>query len=294
MLLGAHLSIAGGLDQALLLAGQYRFKTLAMFVRNQRQWRVPPLADQTVEAFRATRRRLEISPIVAHGSYLLNLAAQTPVRDMSIDAMRDDLLRCKRLGIEYLVIHPGSHPDAHTGARLIAAGIDEALAACLPQPPRILLETTAGAGHQIGGRFEELAEILASLRQGELVGVCLDTCHIFAAGYDVRSQDAYQATMGRFEKLLGLDRLFAIHVNDSISDLGSRIDRHTHIGRGKIGLRGFANFVNDPRLAAKPFILETPKGKTPSGRDWDRVNAATLRRIARSASGRGSRSRGNP
>jgi deoxyribonuclease-4 len=281
MLLGAHLSIAGGLEQALLLARQYRFKTLAMFVRNQRQRRVPRLAEQTVKTFRATRNRLGISPVVAHGSYLVNLAAETDVRARSIDAVREDLFRCKRLGIEYLVIHPGSHADIHRGVRLIAAALDVVLKATLPRPPRILLETTAGAGHQVGKRFEELVEILALLHRPEHAGVCLDTCHVFAAGYDVRTEQAYQATMGRFEKLLGLDRLFAIHVNDSVGELGSQVDRHTHIGRGKIGLKGFVNFVNDPRLAAIPFILETPKGKTPSGRDWDSVNAAALRRLVR-------------
>ena len=316
MLLGAHLSIAGGLCEALRAARKYRFETLALFVRNQRQWAAPPLAHEAAEEFRSLRRRLGIGPVVAHGSYLLNLAGEPTVRRKSLAALAEDLRRCGRLGIEYLVIHPGSRADAGEGMRLIAEGLREALAAATaaasPAPeaaaasgatapagcagPAILLETTSGAGHSIGGRFEELAEILAlagapagpdarRVGAGEAgaprLGVCLDTCHVFAAGYDLRTPHAYAQTMARLDAAVGLWRLKAVHLNDSLGDLGSRLDRHAHIGKGRLGLAAFANLVRDERLAGVPLLLETPKGKDRRGRDWDRVNAGAIRRLAR-------------
>jgi len=281
MLLGAHMSIHGGLHNALTAAAGCGFGAVAMFVRNQVQWRVPPLSDEAVATFRRTRRRLGLSPVVAHGSYLVNLAGLRDVRRKSIRATRADLARCGRLGIEQLVLHPGSRADADEGIRLIAAGVNDALDAAACRRPKLLLETTAGSGNCIGRTFEQLAAILASVRRPRRVGVCLDTCHVFAAGYDIRSPRAYRETMAHFDRVIGLERLWAIHLNDSKRDLGSRVDRHEHIGRGQIGERGFANFVRDGRLAAVPMILETPKGTDGAGRDWDAVNAETLRRLAR-------------
>jgi len=280
MLLGSHLSIAGGLHHALLAAGRYGFGTVAVFVRNQRQWHVPPLPASAVAEFRRVRRRLGIGPVVAHGSYLVNLAGDDEVRGKSVAATLADLERCGLLGIEYLVLHPGSRADADEGVRRIADALNEVLAACRFRRPRLLLETTAGAGHSIGGSFEQLAAILARLRRPRRVGVCLDTCHVFAAGYDLRTPRAYRRTLARFDRLIGLDRLGAIHLNDSLRGLGSRLDRHEHIGRGRIGRAGFAQFVRDRRLADVPMILETPKGLDDRGRDWDAVNAAVLRRLA--------------
>ncbi|MHC4562150.1 MAG: deoxyribonuclease IV [Planctomycetota bacterium] len=277
MIVGSHLSIAGGVDRALTAAGDYGFDTVALFVRNQRQWTSRPLADDAVRRFRAVRRRVGISPVVAHGSYLVNLAGAPDVRRKSIKALADELDRCGRLGADYLVIHPGSNPDRAKGMGLIAAALNDIMTACRHRRTMILLETTSRAGNTIGGRFEELAEILRRLRRKSRFGVCLDTCHIFAAGYDLRTPAVYRRTMAAFDDAVGLSALKAVHVNDSLGDLGSRRDRHAHIGCGAIGLKGFASLVNDPRLTDIPMIMETPKGENDSGEDWDTVNAAALR-----------------
>jgi len=281
MKLGSHLSIAGGMDRALRRAGEYGFATVAVFLRSQVQWYVPPLQEEAVRTFRRERRRLGIGPVVAHGSYLVNLAGRAALRRKSIAAMKADLARCGRLGIEYLVLHPGSRADADYGIDRIAEALNEIVATCPHRRPKVLLETTAGAGNILGARFEELAAILDRLDRPRRFGVCLDTCHIFAAGYDIRTPGAYRKTMTEFDRVIGLERLLAVHVNDSKGELGSRRDRHEHIGRGRIGRRGIANFVNDPRLARVPLILETPKGTDQSGRDWDLVNAEVIRSLVR-------------
>jgi len=282
MLLGAHLSIAGGLHRALERAHDYRFDCLGMFVRNQVQWKVPPLSEGSVKTFRTIRRRLEIGPIVAHASYLVNLAGNSRVRGKSITAMKRDLDRCRRLGIEYLVLHPGSRRDADPGLDLIGEALNEIVRNFRSPRPIVLLETTAGQGSTIGSRFEQLGRILNLLHRPRRFGVALDTCHVFAAGYDIRTPSAYRRTMREFDRIIGLERLRAIHLNDSLRPLGSRIDRHAHIGRGQITLRGFANLVNDPRLSDVPMILETPKARDEAGRDWDLLNADALRRLHRS------------
>jgi len=295
MLLGSHLSIGGGLHLALEKAHEFKFDTTAMFVRGQAQWHVPVLTAEAVRLFRETREKLGISPIVAHGSYLVNLAGRKEVRDKSLVAMAADLARCRRLGIEFLVMHPGANEDAKRGVEMIAAGLDEIyerLSEMAGDPaneidsavpwPRVLLETTAGCGNSIGGTFEQLAGIIAHAAQGDRLGVCLDTCHVFAAGHDFRTPEGYAAMMEHFDREIGLDRLFAIHLNDSKRELGSHVDRHAHIGKGEIGLSGFRSFVNDPRLAMVPMILETPKGlREKDGRDWDRVNAQAVRRLVK-------------
>jgi deoxyribonuclease-4 len=281
MLLGAHLSIAGGPHMALHRAARYGFDTVAIFVRNQRRWRAPPLTAAAAARFRRARRRLGIGPVIAHGSYLANLAGCPAVRKKSIAAVAEELDRCRRLGADYYVFHPGS--PGRDGPEVGIARVAEALNRLIPAAGRrvkVLLETTAGAGRQLGGRFEELAEMLARLERRRRFGVCLDTCHVFAAGYDLGTPRACRRTMRRFDRIVGLDRLRVVHLNDSLADLGSRRDRHEHIGRGRIGLEGFANFVRDRRLADVPMILETPKGTTDDGRDWDRVNAETLRSLA--------------
>ena len=281
MLLGSHLSVAGGLHNALERAGACGFATVALFVRNQVQWRRPRLGEAAVARFRSARRRLKIRPVVAHGSYLVNLAGRAAIRRKSVTAMREDLARCGRLGIEYLVIHPGSRADPTEGIRFIASGLNRIISSCHFRRPKILLETTAGAGNVLGRSFEQIAAMLDLLDRPRRFGVCLDTCHVFAAGYDLRTPAAYRRTMRAFDREIGLDRLLAVHLNDSVGELGSRRDRHAHIGHGRIGLAGFANIVNDPRLAGVPLILETPKGADQAGRDWDRVNAATLGALIR-------------
>jgi len=281
MLIGAHLGIAGGLHKALLKAAAYGFPTCAMFVRNQVQWRVPPLDDEQVAVFRRTRRRLGIRPVVAHGSYLVNLAGDEPVRRRSMEAMAADLDRCGRLGIEYLAMHCGSRADAAEGVRLLAAALDEVFAATPRCRTKLLLETSAASGNELGGTFEQVAAMLSALRRPGRAGVCLDTCHVFAAGYDVRTPEAYARTMEHFDRVVGLRRLRAVHVNDSLKGLGLRVDRHQHIGRGAIGLAGLGNFLCDERLRRLPFLLETPKGTdADTGRDWDDINAEALRGLA--------------
>ncbi len=281
MLIGSHLSIAGGLQNALLRASQYHFNTCAIFVRNQRQWKAPPLTDEQVELFARTRKELSFGPVVAHGSYLVNLAGLRPVRLKSLKAFADELDRCGRLGIEYLVIHPGSRPDKQLGIRKIADAINETLAACSHRKPKVLLETTAGQGNSIGSKFEQLAEIISLIDSKKRVGVCLDTCHIFAAGYNIRTPEAYADTMQQFDAAVGLKKLLAIHLNDSRGELGSHLDRHAHIGEGTIGLPGFANFVNDATLAEVPMILETPKGLDDAGKDYDWLNAHSLKSLVK-------------
>ena len=281
MKLGSHLSIAGGVHKPLAAARDAGFQAVALFVRNQLRWHAPPLDNQAVAAFRRTRRRTGIAPVVAHGTYLANLAASGPLRRKSIAAVADELRRCGRLGIEYYVLHPGSHADPAAGARRASEALRAAVALCPHRRPRVLLETTSGAGHALGATFEQLADILRHLGPSRRFGVCLDTCHVFAAGYDIRTPSAYGRTMEQFDRAVGIARLGAIHLNDSLGPLGSRRDRHAHIGAGKIGTRGFGPLLRDPRLASLPMILETPKGTDARGRDWDRVNAAKLRRLLR-------------
>jgi deoxyribonuclease-4 len=281
MILGSHLSIAGGLHNAVLRAGELGLDCVALFVRNQVQWAVPELSDDRVKRFRKARRELAISPVVAHGSYLVNLAGNETIRRKSIAAMIADLHRCGRLGVEYLVFHPGTHPDAELGIEKIVGGVNKILRDCSSRKPKLLLETTAGQGNSIVHTFEQLAAILAGIRRKSRVGICLDTAHVFAAGYDLRTPKRYRATMEEFDRLVGLQKLKAIHLNDSKKPLGSRVDRHEHIGRGQITARGFGLLVRDPRLADVPMILETPKGTDKQGRDWDRINALALRRLAR-------------
>ncbi len=281
MLIGSHLSIAGGLHNALLRASQYHFNTCAIFVRNQRQWKTPPLTDEQVELFRRTRKQLGFGPVVAHGSYLVNLAGLAPVRRKSIKAFAEEFDRCCRLGIEYLVIHPGARRDKQLGIRKIADAINETLETCEHRRPKVLLETTAGQGNGIGSSFEQLAEIISLIARKKRVGVCLDTCHIFAAGYDIRTPGNYAQTMQQFDEIIGIDKLLAIHLNDSRGELGTHLDRHAHIGEGTIGLAGFANFVNDPALTKVPMIMETPKGLDEAGQDYDWLNAHSLKSLVK-------------
>ena len=279
MLLRSHLSIAGGLHHALEKAAEFKFDVLAMFLRNQQQWRAAPLSDEAAAIFRDVRKKLRIGPIVAHGSYLLNLGGQGEVRRKGIDAMIDDVGRCQRLGVEYLVLHPGANSDEAGGLRLIAEALDEILARHPRGETTILLETTAGSGSSLGWRFEQLAQILRQSRRRARLGVCLDTCHVFAAGYDIRAPKVYRETMEQFDRSIGLGRLKAIHLNDSKKPFGSRVDRHEHIGQGQIGAKGLANFINDIRLADVPMILETPKGLRDDGVDWDEINAKAVRKL---------------
>lgn len=286
--LGSHVSIAGGLDKAPLRGKQVGCDTIQVFTKSNRQWHAKRITDQEVEAFKVNLVATGIGPVVAHDCYLVNLAARRrAVWKKSVAAFRVELERAERLGIPYLVTHPGSHAGAGEaeGMRRVTEALNALLAALPGAGVRILLETTAGQGSSLGHRFEELAAILAGVEQADRIGVCLDTCHVFAAGYDIRTPGGYRKTMEDLDACLGLRRLQAIHLNDSKGGLGSRVDRHEHIGEGRLGLAPFRRLLNDPALRGVPMILETPKDD-----DFvaaDRRNLARLRRLLNGRDGQG-------
>jgi deoxyribonuclease-4 len=264
ILLGAHMSIAGGVHTAFERGMSIGCTTMQIFVKNNNQWRGKPLGDEDVATYKELRAKASIAPVVAHDTYLINLCA----RDRSIlrksrAALQDELERSERLGVEYLNFHPGSHVgrgDAE-GIERIAESINEVHLRTPGFRVRSVLETTAGQGTAIGHRFEHLRAIIDRVDERARMAVCVDTCHIFAAGYDIGNERGYEQTFEDFDAVIGLDRLVAFHVNDSKRGLGSRVDRHEHIGRGAIGLAGFTFLMNDPRFASIPKILETPKGE---------------------------------
>jgi len=263
-LFGAHMSIAGGLERAFERAGRVHAEALQIFTRNQRQWAVPPLRKEQIATFLSAWKGWGNLPVAAHGSYLINLA--NPEREaatLSIGAFCDEITRCSRLHIPHLIIHPGSHlgRGVEAGLSRITMNLDAAVEKAACRDVSILLETTAGQGTGLGSHFEEIAFILEHSHHGDRLGVCFDTCHAFAAGYDIRTRETYGETFQLFDTCIGLDRLAFFHLNDSKKGLGSRLDRHEHIGKGEIGRNGFKLLVNDPRFRNHPMVLETPKGK---------------------------------
>ncbi len=280
--IGAHMSIAGGVSRALDRGSELGLETIQIFTKNANQWEGRPILTGERERFIRRRRETGIDPIVAHDSYLINLASPDRARlERSLAAFEDEMDRCSWLGIRDLVMHPGGHLGS--GEEQGIDQIGEALRVALTEKEetgvRILLETTAGQGSQLGYRFEQLRDMMARAGMPERLGICLDTCHIFAAGYDIRSREAYEKTMETFDKVLGLETLKVIHVNDSKKGLGSRVDRHEHIGMGEIGEAAFSFFLNDTRLSDLPFILETPKVSPESQVPMDTVNISRLRRL---------------
>jgi deoxyribonuclease IV len=276
------MSIAGGLHLAFERAAEVGCDCLQVFVKNQRQWKAPALTDADVHAWQVARQRMGNPPVVAHDTYLINLASPDDANwQRSIDAITDELERCERLGISGLVAHPGAHmgEGEARGLRRIARAIDAVHRRTAGFKARILLESTAGQGTNLGHRLEHLARIIELVRRPERLGVCLDTCHLFAAGYDLCTAEGYEATIAELEQTVGLARVAVFHTNDSLKPLGSRRDRHAAIGQGEIGLSAFRRLVNDPRFLGLPMILETPKGTDERGRDLDRVNLARLRRL---------------
>jgi deoxyribonuclease IV len=276
------MSIAGGVDRAPLRGREAGCDTIQLFTKSNRQWRARPLAGHEIQAFKRSLETTGIAPVVAHDCYLLNLAApKAPLWKQSVAAFREELERAEQLGIPYLVTHPGSHGGAGEGDGM--ARVAEALNVLHASLPRhrvqVLLETTAGQGTSLGYRFEQLAAILQQVEAADRVGVCLDTCHLFAAGYDIRSQAGYRRTTRELAACLGMSRVKAVHLNDSRQDLGSRVDRHEHIGEGRLGLAAFGWIINDARLRKVPMILETPKGSDPIAAD--RRNLARLRSLVR-------------
>jgi deoxyribonuclease-4 len=280
-LIGAHMSIAGGVDQALIRGRKLRCEAIQIFVKSNVQWRMPPLRRDEARRFGEARRESDIGIVFAHSSYLINLASADPrVRKRSIASLEEEVRRSSALGLPFIVLHPGAHGGAgeREGIRKIAGGLDQALAAVPAGRVAILLETTAGQGTSIGGRFEQLAEIIAASSMPGRLGICFDTCHVFAAGYNLRSRKGYARAIGEFDRAIGLPRIKAFHLNDCNGTLGSRLDRHTHIGKGKLGLGAFALLLNDRRFAGLPMVIETPKGR---GTALDRRNLAVLRGLIR-------------
>ncbi len=279
LLLGAHMSIAGGTSLALDRARRAGCNVLQIFVKNNNRWKGKILSDEEAKLFHHRRASSKVREVVAHDSYLINLASpDNELWSRSIEALLDELDRCERLGLSYLVTHPGAHVGSgeEEGIRRIARALDRVHQESGDLSVRVALETTAGQGSSIGYRFEHLRDILELCRYPERVSVCVDTCHIFAAGYDIREENGYLRTVERFDQIVGLDKLCLFHFNDSKRELGSRVDRHDHIGQGKIGTPAFAWILNDPRFDGVPKILETPKGKT--NRE-DRRNLKLLRSL---------------
>jgi len=279
--LGAHESVAGGLHLALERAESVGCESLQIWTKNSRQWEPPPLDESAIHPFRAAPEHLQVHPIVAHASYLINVASpDDTLYRRSIRALSDEVTRCEQLDIPYLVLHPGAHTGSGTeagSARAIAA-LREVLTAMPHKRVRILLETTAGQGTALGGEFGGLAALLLGAGDGDGLGICLDACHAFAAGYEFRNRSGYEETMAAFADTIGLSHLRVIHLNDSRHPLGSRKDRHEHIGKGEIGLEAFGYLLTDPRLDGLPGILETPKSED---LHEDRENLARLREAAR-------------
>lgn len=261
--LGAHMSIAGGFDKAVERAKAVDADALQIFTKNQNQWRARPIADDEVTRFKAALEETGIGPVVAHDSYLINLASpKDELWEKSIAAFREELERCELLGIPFLVTHPGSHTGSGTDAGIerVVAALDRIHTDSPGLNVVTLLETTAGQGSNLGATFEELQRMLDGVRQPERVAICMDTCHIYVAGYDICSPEAYAETMATFDRLIGIDKIEALHFNDAKHPHGSRKDRHHLISHGCIGIGGFWNFVNDGRLSGKPALLETEKG----------------------------------
>lgn len=276
---GAHLSIAGGYHLAAEQAGRLECQTVQLFTKNNNQWSGKPLSEEDVRLFRDAVRRHGLVHPTAHDSYLINLASPDDVlRQRSIDAFVHEMERAEALGLDFLVLHPGTPTDGceETGLARIAAALDEILGRCGGFHVMPLLETTAGQGRSLGHRFEHLAAIRARTSTPERIGVCLDTCHVVAAGYPLAPRSKYQATFDEFDAIVGLEHLKAFHLNDSKKPLGSRVDRHEHLGQGCLGLEPFRLIVNDPRFQNHPMFLETPK-EGPNDEEMDPVNLSALR-----------------
>jgi len=272
------MSIAGGIHNAFSHGERAGCRTLQIFLKNANQWKGRGLTEEDRSLYIEAQKRSSIGPVMAHNSYLINLASPDPfLYERSLEAFMEEMGRANFLGVPHVVLHPGAHMGAgeNQGIARVAAAINRALTQ-VPLPVGILLENTAGQGSCLGHRFEHLAAILDRVRHPERIGVCLDTCHLFAAGYDIRSEAGYRKTILEFDRLLGVDRIRAFHVNDCKRELGARVDRHAHIGKGFIGLDAFRCLVNDRRFARVPKILETPKGKDLRE---DLINLAVLRSL---------------
>lgn len=281
---GTHASASGGVDKALQRAVDVGATSCQIFAKNERQWRAKPLDPAVVERFHEERERTGIRQMVVHDSYLINLASpKEDIHEKSMEAFQDELERCQTLDIRYLVTHPGAHTGSGVdeGIRKFADSLNRLFDALPDNTTITCLETTAGQGTTLGRSFEEIAAIIELVEDKDRVGVCFDTCHTFAAGYDIRTVEGVTSVLDEFDRVIGIDTLKVLHLNDSKNPLGSNKDRHDHIGEGLIGLEGFRGIVNDPRLKGLPGILETEKD--PDG-EHDRKNLETLRSLVAAAS----------
>ncbi|MDQ2798177.1 MAG: deoxyribonuclease IV [Armatimonadota bacterium] len=277
-LLGAHMPTGKGHADAILDGHAIGCQAVQIFTASPRQWRAPSIKDETKEAFAQALRESGITKTVAHDSYLINLAAppDSEVLTKSRAAFRSEIERAEALGVDFLVSHPGAHGGAgeDVGIARLIESLDIIHAETDGAKVRVAVETTAGQGTYLGGTFEQIARILNGVKDPERLVVCLDTCHVFAAGYDIRTPEAYEETMQKFDAVIGLRHLQVIHANDSMKPLGSHADRHAHIGEGEIGLEAFRLLVNDPRMAGLPIIVETPDSET-----MHEVNVRRLREL---------------
>ena len=277
--LGSHLSVSGGPWKAVEEAIELEIRALQIFTKNASRWVQKPIDPKHVEKFHAAVEEWGAHPLLSHDSYLINLASpKEELFQKSIAAFADELERAELLGLDFLVMHPGAHVGSgvEAGIERIAAGMREAFDRVPHVKTRVLLENTAGGGSTMGRSFEELRDLLAAIDTPERTGTCIDTCHMFAAGYELRTEEGYQETMKQLDKVLGARRVFALHLNDSKGDLGSHLDRRMHIGDGLIGKKGFQFVMQDDRFAGIPKILETPKVE-----DMDQQNLSLLEKLAK-------------
>jgi deoxyribonuclease-4 len=275
------MSIAGGYYKSVEAAQKAGCDCVQLFTKNNNQWRAKPITDDEAARFKTALANLKISHPISHDSYLINLASPDPeLWKKSIDAFVVELERAAQLGIPYVVTHPGAYTTSseEQGIKRVSQALDEVHKQLPKCPAMCLLETTAGQGSNLGAKFEHLAEIIAGTRHPDRLGVCVDTCHIFAAGYPLDTPKNYKATMKELDVVVGIDRVKAFHLNDSLKELGSHVDRHAHIGRGKMGLEPFRNLLKDRRFKKVPMYLETAKGEE-DGEDLDVINLRTLRNL---------------
>ena len=283
-LLGAHMSIAGGYYKAVEEAHRLQCDVVQLFTKNNTQWRAKEISGEEAGLFRDSLSELKIAHPVSHASYLINLASPVDaLRQKSIEAMVVELERADQLGIPYVIVHPGASMtlSEEEGIALVGESINEIHRRAKKAKAQATLELTAGQGTCLGCSLTSLAAMIGYVKKSERVGICVDTCHAFAAGIDLRDRRKYLAFWREFDELLGLDRLKAMHLNDSKRELGSRVDRHEHIGRGQMGPEAFRNVLKDKRLKHVPMYLETKKGEH-EGESWDAINLRTLRELAES------------
>jgi deoxyribonuclease IV len=278
LLLGAHISIAKGFDHAVYEAKSLGCNALQVFTKNATTWKEREITDLELKLFRQAKWETGIEIVVSHTSYLINLASEDPaIRNKSIQALKAEMIRAGKLELSFVVIHPGAHKGAgvNQGLERIAESINIIFSQVTTNIPLLLLETTAGQGSSLGSSFDHLSTIMEKVTKPEKMGICMDTSHIFAAGYDIRTDQSYNHTMKDFDTTIGFQHLHLFHLNDSKKEIGSKVDRHEHIGQGFIGTDAFKRIMNDPRFEKIPKIIETPKEN-----NMDQVNINLLKMLA--------------